>query len=86
MFILPLMTGHLLWKATILCGLYRGVSLYKFCEQIQSIPTKQFSKFIIWDLNLQGMAVDSPHVSIGMAAMQLNEYALWMRPSFKKLA
>ena len=28
MFILPLMTGHLFWKATILGGLYRGVSLY----------------------------------------------------------
>ena len=25
MFILPLMTGHLFWKATILGGLYRGV-------------------------------------------------------------
>ena len=28
MFILPLMTGHLFWKATILGGLYRGVPLY----------------------------------------------------------
>ena len=28
-FILPLMTGHLFWKATILVGLYRGVPLYK---------------------------------------------------------
>ena len=28
MFILPLMTGHLFWKATILSGLNRGVSLY----------------------------------------------------------
>ena len=30
MFILPLMTGHLFWKATILGGLYRGVPLYFF--------------------------------------------------------
>ena len=30
MFILPLMTGHLFWKATILGGLYRGVPLYQF--------------------------------------------------------
>ena len=29
-FILPLMTGHLFWKATILGGLYRGVPLYLF--------------------------------------------------------
>ena len=28
MFILPPMTGHLFWKATILGGLYRGVPLY----------------------------------------------------------
>ena len=28
MFILPLMTGHLFWKATIMGGLYRGVPLY----------------------------------------------------------
>ena len=28
MFILPFMTGHLFWKATILAGLYRGVPLY----------------------------------------------------------
>ena len=28
MFILPLMTGHLFWKAVILGGLYRGVPLY----------------------------------------------------------
>ena len=28
MFILPLMTGHLLWKAIILGGLYRGVPRY----------------------------------------------------------
>ena len=28
MFILPLMTGHLFWKAAILGGLYRGVPLY----------------------------------------------------------
>ena len=26
-FILPLVTGHLFWKATILGGLYRGVPL-----------------------------------------------------------
>ena len=31
MFILPLMTGHLFWKATTLGGLYRGVPLYFFC-------------------------------------------------------
>ena len=28
MFSLPLMTGHLFWKVTILGGLYRGVPLY----------------------------------------------------------
>ena len=28
MFILPLMTGHLFWKATVLGGLNRGVPLY----------------------------------------------------------
>ena len=28
MFILPIMTGHLFWKATILGGLYRGNPLY----------------------------------------------------------
>ena len=28
MFILPFMTGHLFWKATILAGLYRSVPLY----------------------------------------------------------
>ena len=28
MFILPLMTGHLFWKATILNGFYRGIPLY----------------------------------------------------------
>ena len=32
MFILPLMTGHLFWKATILGGLYRGVPLYMYTE------------------------------------------------------
>ena len=31
MFILPLMTGHLFWKATNLGGLYRGVPLYVTC-------------------------------------------------------
>ena len=29
MFILPLMTGHLFWKATIVDGLYKGVPLYQ---------------------------------------------------------
>ena len=34
MFILPLMTGHLFWKATIFVGLYRGVPLY--CSEIRA--------------------------------------------------
>ena len=32
MFTLPLLTGHLFWKATILGGLYRGVPLYMYTE------------------------------------------------------
>ena len=40
MFILPLMTGHLFWKATFLGGLYRGVPLYmkELIKTNQSLP------------------------------------------------
>ena len=38
MFILPLMTGHLFWKATILGGLYRGVPLYNKRTQLDTNP------------------------------------------------
>ena len=34
MFISPLMTGNLFWKATILGGLYRGVPLYLFFRNV----------------------------------------------------
>ena len=37
MFILPLMTGHLFWKATILGGLFRGVPLYMIFKWISMI-------------------------------------------------
>ena len=40
MFILPLMTGHLFWKATILGGLYRGVPLYMYTEHGYYISLK----------------------------------------------
>ena len=44
MFILPLVTGHLFWKATILGGLYRGVPLYTPCPNHKC---KQFIDFCI---------------------------------------
>ena len=39
MFVLPLMTGHLFWKAIILGGLYRGVQLY--CAVQKSFLAKE---------------------------------------------
>ena len=33
MFILPLMTGHLFWEATILGGLYGGIPLYVYSSR-----------------------------------------------------
>ena len=50
MFILPLMTRHLFWKATILGGLYRGVLLY-----YESILKKNFDfqKFaLVWSAHV----------------------------------
>ena len=35
MYVLPLMTGHLFWKATVLGGLYRGVLLYRQVSNIK---------------------------------------------------
>ena len=39
MFILPFMTGHLFWKATILGGLYRGVPLYTHIRDPNMVMT-----------------------------------------------
>ena len=46
MFILPLMTGHLFWKATILGVLYRGVPPYVM--EIGLVNIKQIPIYKKW--------------------------------------
>ena len=75
---IPLRTGHLFWKATILGGFYRGVPLYIFIwsllkpdvlwilfNDVQSSGDKTW-----WKINLQKILRILPH-------RQVMEYLLW---------